>query len=502
MNCLSPKILALALAVILGGCSLTPAYERPAAPVPATYPTVNAPDAAASPAAADIGWRDFFADERLRQIIAFALSNNRDLRVAVLNIEKSRAQHRIQESELFPAVNASGSGSASRTPADLSQTGQPVIGRQYSAGIGFSAYELDLFGRVRSLNAQAMQQFLATEQARRATHISLVAEVVSDYLTLAADQERLKLAQSTLQSQSDSYGLTQRSYEVGAASGLTLRQAQTSVESARVDVARYTSQVAQDRNALALVVGTQVPADLLPMGLADALGALGARSDVPAGLPSELLQQRPDVLQAEHELQAANANIGAARAAFYPSISLTASAGSSSSELGSLFKAGSGVWSFAPQISLPVFDGGRNRANLDSARISRDISVAQYEKAIQTAFREVADALAQRGTLGQQLDAQQALVDATNESFTLSEARFRRGVDSYLNVLDSQRSLYGAQQNLIGTQLSRVLNLVTLYKVLGGGWVESTQKTSAVGPAVLGFESRLEFNHLDVEPDR
>jgi multidrug efflux system outer membrane protein len=222
-------------------------------------------------------------------------------------------------------------------------------------------------------------------------------------------------------------------------------------------------------------VGTQVRAELLPSGLADAVGALGARSDVPAGLRSALLQRRPDVLQAEHELQAANANIGAARAAFYPSITLTASAGSSSSELGNLFEAGSGVWSFAPQISLPIFDGGRNRGNLDSARISRDIGVAQYEKAIQTAFREVADALARRGTLGQQLDAQQALVEATNESYKLSDARFRRGVDSYLNVLDSQRSLYDAQQNLIGTQLSRVLNLVTLYEVLGGGWVESTQ---------------------------
>jgi multidrug efflux system outer membrane protein len=475
MNSLSPKLLSLVLAAVLSGCTLMPSYERPAVPVPANYPTENAADTAGSPAAADVGWRDFFADERLRQIIALALSNNRDLRVAVLNIEKSRAQYRIQESELFPAVNASGSGSASRTPADLSQTGQAEIGRQYSAEVGFSAYELDLFGRVRSLNTQAAQQFLATEEARRATHISLVAEVVSDYLTLAADQERLKLAQSTFQSQSDSYGLTQRSYEVGSASGLSLRQAQTSVERARVDVARYTSQVAQDRNALALIVGTQVPTDLLPTGLADAVGALGARSDVPAGLPSALLQRRPDVLQAEHELQAANANIGAARAAFYPSITLTASAGSSSSELGNLFKAGSGVWSFAPQISLPIFDGGRNRGNLDSARIGRDIGVAQYEKAIQTAFREVADALAQRGTLDQQLDAQQALVDATNESYKLSDARFRRGVDSYLNVLDSQRSLYDAQQNLIGTQLSRVLNLVTLYKALGGGWAESTQ---------------------------
>jgi len=474
MNSVSAKLFALTLAAVVSGCTLMPTYDRPAAPIPATYPTGAASDVVASPAAADIGWRNFFADEQLRQIIALALSNNRDLRVAILNIEKSRAQYRIQESELFPAVNATASGSASRTPADLSQTGQAQTVRQYSADVGFSAYELDLFGRLRSLNTQAAQQFLATEEARRATHISLVAEVVSDYLTLAADQERLELAQSTFRSQSDSYRLTQRSYEIGSTSGLTLRQAQTSVETARVDVARYTSQVAQDRNALTLVVGAQLPLDLLPTGLADALGALGARSDVPAGLPSALLQRRPDVLQAEHELQAANANIGAARAAFYPSIALTASAGSSSSELSNLFKAGSGVWNFAPQITVPIFDGGRNRANLNSARISRDIGAAQYEKAIQTAFREVADALAQRGTLDQQLDAQKALVDATNESYKLSDARFQRGVDSYLNVLDSQRSLYSAQQNLIGTQLSRVLNLVTLYKVLGGGWVEST----------------------------
>jgi len=474
--------LTLAWAVALGGCSLMPAYERPAAPVPAAYPQSSAADISANAAAADIGWRDFFADERLRQIIAMALANNRDLRVAVLNIEKSRAQYRIQDAALFPSVTAGGSASTSRSPADLSQTGQAAISRQYSADIGFSAYELDLFGRVRSLNAQALQSFFATEEARRSTHISLVAEVASDYLTLAADQERLQLARSTLQSQSDSYGLTRRSYEVGAASALTLRQAQTSVESARVDVARYTSQVAQDRNALALVVGAEVPAELLPTSLADALNALGGRSDVPAGLPSALLQRRPDVLQAEHTLQAASANIGAARAAFYPSISLTATAGTGSSDLSRLFKGGQGTWSFIPQISLPIFDGGSNKANLDSATISRDISVAQYEKAIQTAFREVADALAQRGTLGQQLEAQQALVDATSESYKLSDARFKRGVDSYLNVLDSQRSLYSAQQTLISTQLSRVSNLVTLYKVLGGGWLETTGNASAAAP--------------------
>jgi multidrug efflux system outer membrane protein len=465
-------IFTLALAAALGGCSLMPAYQRPASPVPSEFPLARssdmAPDAATSAAyAADIGWRDFFVDPRLQQLIKLALDNNRDLRVAVLNIEQSRAQYRVQDASGFPTVNASGGGSSSRSPADVSASGQAGVTRQYSATMGFSAFEVDLFGRVRSLNAQALQKYLASEEARRSTHISLVAEVANDYLTLAADQERLRLAQRTLQSQIDSYALTERQAALGVASDLTLRQAQTTVESARVDVAGYTSQIAQDRNALTLVVGAPVPDTLLPTGLDDALAALGNRSNLPAGLPSNLLQRRPDLLQAEHQLEAANANIGAARAAFYPSISLTANAGSASSALSGLFKGGSGSWTFSPQITLPIFDGGSNRANLDLARIDRDIQVAQYEKAIQTAFREVADSLAQRETLQSQLDAQTALVQAWGESYRLSEARFRRGVDSYLQLLDAQRSFYAAQQNLIGTQRTRMGNLVTLYKVLG-----------------------------------
>jgi multidrug efflux system outer membrane protein len=362
-------------------------------------------------------------------------------------------------------------------------TGLAGVTRQYNVTVGFSSYELDLFGRVRSLNAQALQQFLASEEGRRSTHISLVAEVANDYLTLAADQERLKLAERTLQSQSDSYALTQRKAELGVASDLDLRQAETTVESARVDVAGYTSQVAQDRNALTLVVGATIPDALLPTGLDDALAALGSRSDLPAGLPSTLLERRPDVLQAEHQLEAANANIGAARAAFYPRITLTANAGTASSALSGLFKGGAGSWTFAPQISLPIFDGGSNRANLDLAQVDRDIDVAQYEKAIQTAFREVADSLAVRDTVQSQLRAQTALVHAWSESYRLSEARFRRGADSYLQLLETQRSLYAAQQNLIGTQRTRVGNLVTLYKVLGGGWSGPASTTSAVPPA-------------------
>ena len=458
------KLTSLALAVVLAGCStLAPHYERPAAPVPAVFPTASA----SGQAAADIDWRDFFADAKLRSLIDLALANNRDLRVAVLNIAQARAQYRVQDASTWPTLNASGSGSASRTPASLSGTGQAVVGHQVSANIGTSAYELDLFGRVRSLNAQALESYLATTEARRSTQISLVAEVASAYLTWSADLDRLALARQTLQSQSDTYGLTQRRFELGTDSALTLRQQQTSVESARVDVASYTAQVALDQNALALLLGTAVPAELAPTGLATRVSAL---PDLPAGLPSDLLQRRPDILQAEHTLQAASFNIGAARAAFYPRISLTASAGSSSNDLSGLFKAGSGAWSFVPQITLPLFDGGANQANLDIATVTRDINVAQYEKTIQTAFREVADALAQRSNLGDQLSAQQALVDATADSFKLSDARFRRGVDSYLDVMVTQRSLYTAQQGLIGTQLSRLANEVTLYKVLGGGW--------------------------------
>ena len=469
---------SVAACAALGGCSLMPTYERPALPVPAAYPVAASASAPAVGAteAADIGWREFFADDRLRQVMALALANNRDLRVAALNIEKARAQYRVQVAGLYPTVSATGSQSATRTADTLRTPGSPEISRQYSAGVGISAYEVDLFGRVRSLSAQALEQFLSTEEARRSTHISLVAEVANAYLTLGADEERLALARDTLTSQSESYRLSQRSFEVGVTTALALRQAQTSVDSARVDVARYTTQVAQDRNALVLLVGSAVPAELLPTTLADSLNAL---PDLPSGLPSSLLQRRPDILQAEHQLKAANANIGAARAAFYPRISLTASAGSSSTDLSGLFQGGSGTWSFLPQVSLPIFDGGANRANLDVAKISRDINVAQYEKSIQTAFREVSDALAQRNTVGDQLEAQQSLVNATAESNRLSRARFSRGVDSYLTVLDSQRSLYSAQQNLIGMRLSRVSNLVTLYKVLGGGWSEERMSSSS-----------------------
>jgi len=454
----------------LGGCTtMAPGYTRPESPVSARWPTGPAYKAdsgkpADKPIAA-IPWRRFFVAPQLQRVIELALTNNRDLRVAALTIEKTRALYQIQRADLFPQIDANAGASVQRVPADLSSSGKATIARQYSVGLGVSAYELDLFGRVRSLKDQALEQFLATEEARSALQISLVAEVANSWLTLAADRERLKLAQDTLESQQSSYTLIRHRFEAGASSLLDLRQAQTRVDSARVDSALFTSQLAQSENALNLLVGTTVPPELLPTRL----GSATMVKELAPGLPSDVLLRRPDILQAEHGLKGANANIGAARAAFFPRISLSSSVGTASAKLTDLFQPGSAVWSFVPQISVPLFDAGSNLANLDVAKAERAIAVAQYEKAIQTAFREVADTLASQGTLGDQLAAQQSLTEATADSYRLSEARYDKGVDSYLVVLDSQRSTYSAQQNLINVRLALLANQVTLYKVLGGG---------------------------------
>lgn len=462
--------LALGAAVCLNACSMAPSYTRPSTPVPAAWPQGPAyqpPATTASPKpVADIPWREFFKDEKLRQIVGLALEHNRDLRVAVLNIERSRAQYQIRRADLLPKVDASAGATIQRVPEGLTSSGHAMTTEQYSLALGVSAYEVDLFGRVASLKDQALEQYLATAQARRSVQISLVAQVAVSYLTLGADRERLHLAKDTLAAQQESYQLTNSRYAAGIASALDLQQARTSVESARLDIARYTTLVAQDENALNLAVGASVSADLLPHTLSEMLTAC---KDVAPGVSSDVLLGRPDIIQAENLLRGANANIGAARAAFFPKITLVSSVGFGSDDLAGLFKGGAFAWSFAPRISLPIFDGGSNRANLQVAEADRDIAVAQYEKAIQTAFREVADALALRGTIDDQIAAQQALTEATNESYRLSLARYEKGVDGYLSVLDSQRSLYGAQQNMINVRLARLANLVTLYKVLGGG---------------------------------
>ena len=462
--------LPLAALLCLGGCTMAPSYSRPVAPLPETWPSGPAyqgqQEGQAAKAVADLPWREFFVDEQLQKLIDMALANNRDLRIAALNIEKSRAQYRIQRAELLPKIDATATGSKQRVPEGLSTTGQAQTVEQYSVGLGVSSYELDLFGRMQSLKDQALSQYLATEAARRTVQISLVAEVAANYLNLAADRERLHLAQETLAAQQATHQLIQRRFEVGASSELDLHQAQTRLDAARVDIARYTTLVAQDENGLNLVVGSTVSAELLPKTLSTTLTAV---QDIAPGLPSEVLLQRPDVLAAEQLLKGFNANIGAARAAFFPRITLVGSVGVGSDELSGLFTSGSGAWLFAPKITLPIFDTGSRWGSLKVAEADRDIALARYEKSIQTAFREAADALAQRGTIDEQLAAQQSLTDATAASLRLSQARYEKGVDSYLAVLDSQRSLYGAQQGLIATRLTRLLNLVSLYKVLGGG---------------------------------
>ncbi len=486
---MSKSLISLAVtAIILSGCSLIPEYKQPEAPVAAQYPQGPAysPAEAANRAAAEQGWRQFFHDPALQQLIQTALENNRDLRVAALNIDAYRAQYRIQRADLFPAVSADGSGSRQRVPADLSQTRQSGITSQYSATLGVSAYELDLFGRVRSLSEQALQTYFSTEEARRSTQISLVANVANAYLTWQADKELLKLTEDTLRTFEESLRLTSRSNEVGVSSALDLSQARTSVESARVALARYQRQVAQDQNNLTLLLGTNLPGNMpatQPLS-ADLL------SEVPAGLPSDLLQRRPDILQSEYQLKAANANIGAARAAFFPSISLTANAGTASPDLSGLFKGGSGTWLFQPSINIPIFNAGSLRASLDYSKIQKEISVANYEKTIQTAFQEVSDGLAARKTYNEQLQAQRDFVAANEDYHRLAERRYRIGIDSNLTFLDAQRSLFSAQQSLITDRLSQLTSEVNLYKALGGGWYEQSAKaqpTSREKPSVQMF---------------
>ena len=452
--------LSLIAATLLAACSnLAPDYHRPALPVPGNWP-----DKTQSQVQSTLPWRNFLTAPKLQKIVGIALQNNRDLRIAALNIEKSQAQYQIEQASLFPHINATASDNATLTPANLSTSHARTVSHVHSAGLGFSAYELDFFGRVRNLKEMALEQYLNTEQAHRSVEISLLAQVTTAYLTLAADQQHLALAALTLQAQQTTLTMIQRRFTLGVSSQLDLNQAQMMFNTARGDVARYTGVVAQDINALTLLAGVAIPDELLPhTALADSV------SDISPGLPSDLLQNRPDILQAEHQLKAANANIGIARAAFFPSISLTTSFGTSSNQLNGLFKSASRAWQFAPQLNLPIFDGGSNTASLKSARAEQKIYLAQYEKSIQAAFREVADALADHDSLTEQLAAQQALVDASALSFKLSQARFNKGVDSYLAVLDSQRSLYTAEHALINLKLAQSNNRVTLYKALGGG---------------------------------
>jgi len=435
-----------------------------------TVADVVAPDP--SLPVSDIGWRDFFADPRLEEVVARALDNNRDLRVAILNVERARAMYRIRRADRLPSFGAE---------AALERVGGDVpVAEQYTAGLGLAAFELDLFGRVRNLGESALRQYLATAEAQRAAQLSLVAEVAGAWLALAADQEQLRLSEAALETYRQTLDLSTKRFEHGATSALELEQVRTQVAMAQADVARLTGQVQQDRNALDLLAGTQLPAALLPDATVGPVTGLAA---VPAGLDARVLLRRPDVIAAEHRLLAASADIGAARAAFFPSITLTGSIGSASDELSGLFDGGTRTWSFMPRINLPIFQGGRLRGALGVATADRDIALAQYEQAIQAGFREVADALVLSETLARQVAAQQDLVDAATRAEALARARFEAGFDSYLAQLDAQRTLYSAQQALVATRLAEQANRVTLYRVLGGGWREQSATVEAASAA-------------------
>lgn len=454
--------------VLLTGCTLAPKYTRPEAPVPASWPGGpaydNAKAAPGAPAATELKWREFFTDDRLRKVIETALRNNRDLRTAALNLERARAVYGIARADLLPTVDATGRGSRQGIPAGLASSGRAETSEEYSVTLGISSWEIDFFGRIRSLKDFALQEYLASEQARHGAQILLVSGVANAYLAFAADRETLKLAQSTLDAQRAAYDLIRRRHEVGLLPELDLRQAQTRVDAARVDVALYSRLVAQDENALDLLVGSKVPAELLP----DNLTLVSPAREISPGMPSEVLLLRPDILQAESLLKAANANIGAARAALFPRISLTTAIGTASGELSGLFKSGSESWNFSPQIVVPIFDA-RSWSALKAIKVEQEIAVARYEKVLQAAFREVADALAVRDTVEDQLSAQLSLVEAVTETYRLSNARYAKGIDSFLGVLDAQRSLYAAQQGLIAIRLTKSANQVVLYAVMGGG---------------------------------
>jgi multidrug efflux system outer membrane protein len=454
--------------MLLTGCTLAPEYTRPEAPIPIEWPQGEAyKGAQAAPGAVtvpELKWRDFFTDARLQKLIETALDNNRDLRLAALNVEKARGLYGVQRAELFPSVSAVGSGSKRRSSSDLTRPGEPRTTEEFSVNLGITSWEIDFFGRIRSLEEQALQEYLATEQARRSAQIALVSGIARAYVLLAADRGNLNLARSTLETQQGVYDLIRRQYEVGLANELDLRRAQTQVDAARGDVARFMQLVAQDRNALNLLAGSPVPEDLLPPDLSN----VSPPRDISPGLSSEVLLRRPDIMGAEHQLKAAYAFIGAARAALFPRIALTTAVGTASTELSGLFNSGSGTWSFAPQITMPIFDA-RTWAALRVSKTVREIALTQYEKVIQTAFREVADSLAVQGTVDRQVKAQQSLVNALVETYRLSKVRYTNGIDSYLGVLDAQRSLYAAMQGLIALRLAKIANQVGLYAVLGGG---------------------------------
>ena len=450
--------LVLVLAAIGGCTSMAPAYQRPAAPVPASLPGGNG-----TATAADLPWRQFVREPRLQKVIEQALAGSRNLRKAALAIESARAQYRIQRAQQLPSLDASASVTTAR--ALVGPGNDTATSTLYSVG-ALASWEIDVFGRLKSLSDAKLAAYLSTLEAARATQISLVAEIASAYVTIAADRSRLAIARDTMASSKQTMDLTEQLVTGGTSNRGDYWQAATVYQQARADVALLTAAIAQDRDALELLAGGPIGDALLPEALPEQLDWF---ADVPVGLSSAVLLERPDVRAAEHDLQAAHANIGAARAQLFPSLSLTASGGLASAALAALFTGPAAVFTLAPSLAMPLFHGGAERANVEFTEAQKRLFIASYELAIQSAFREVADALATRSTIVEQLAAQQALSEAATRSFDLAQARYKAGVDTFLTTLVSQRALYGAKNSLVATQLSVLGNRVTLYRVLGGG---------------------------------
>ncbi|CAN5314337.1 efflux transporter outer membrane subunit [soil metagenome] len=470
--------LALSATVLLGGCaSMAPPYEAPALPVSQRY---GAAPAEQGLSAAAIGWRDYFADPQLQALITQALGSNRDLRTAMLQMAQARAAYGIQRADLLPTIGAQAGMDRARTPADLNLTGQPLLGSQYQVGLGLSSWEIDFWGRVRSLRDAALESYLATDEARRAATVGLVAQVANSYLTLRELDERIALARQNIASRTETLRIFSRRVEVGSTSRLNLTQVQTLLTQAQALGAQLEQSRETQMHAMALLVGA-------PLELPAAPGRLDEQPllrELNAGLPSDLLTQRPDIAAAEHQLKAANASIGAARAAFFPRVALTGSLGTASAELDGLFASGSQAWTFSPSISLPIFNGGRLKGNLTLAEVRRDLAVAQYEKTVQGAFRDVADALSARRWLTEQLAIAQAALSAQTERARLSQLRYDNGASAFLEVLDAQRDLLTAQQQLVQTRRALLSSSVSLYAALGGGSLEraSTEAAAATPP--------------------
>lgn len=461
-----PILILMVVWMGFAGCTLAPGYRRPPVNVADTWNVTPTNSSAATILAADIGWRSFFTDPRLQQLIELALTNNRDLRSASLRLDLARTEYRIRRSALAPEAEGNAAGIRQRTSGAISDFNGGTILSTYSVG-ATASYELDLFGRVRSLKDAALENFLATDEARRSVQISLVSEVATEYLTQLRLREARSVAQQTLETVQRSYQLIRRRFELGAASELELRTAEGQVETVRVNAAAFLQQLAESENALVQLIGQPLPPQLPPGIPFDQQQLLGP---IPAGIPSDALQKRPDILAAEHTLKAANANIGAARAAYFPQILLTGSGGLVSAKLDNLFTGPARTWSYGPQLNVPLFDYGATRAKVDASKIHAELEVTAYQKTIQTAFREVADALATRSILGQKLKAQERLLAAARRRFELTEARYRQGVDSYVEVLLAQQDLYAAQQNLLQFQAASLFNSISLYRSLGGGW--------------------------------